>query len=111
MCFDGRYSLGSVVFTFFLGGMMGAAMTALLTPRSGRETREMISDGVNTAYESAQKAAETARERANEMLDKGQEFADKQKTIIASAVAAGKEAMEKEKERLLASFKHKEGEV
>ncbi len=90
----------SVFLSFLLGGLMGAGVALLLAPKSGRETRQRIKDLADDVKAKAEDYAEQARGQVNAAVEKGKGFVQDQKSIIASAVDAGKEAYEKEKERL-----------
>jgi len=45
------------------------------------------------------------KETATSAVEKGKEFVEEQKSVISTAVGAGKEAYEKEKEKLFAEHK------
>jgi len=36
------YGSGPIIFSFFIGGLVGAGIALLLAPKAGRETREKI---------------------------------------------------------------------
>lgn len=46
-------SLGKLLTGFFLGSLLGAIIGMLLSPRSGKETREMIKNGLDERYENS----------------------------------------------------------
>lgn len=70
----------------FAGGLLaGAATAVLLTPTSGRETRQRIA-------ELGQKATNMARGK----LDEAREFTSDQKRRLSSAIQEGREAYERE---------------
>ena len=105
------YGAGSSLIAFFLGGLVGAGVALLLAPKSGSETRQMIKELAGDAREratgyvdkakgTATSAVETAKQTATSYVEKGKEFIDDQKSVIISAVEAGKEAYNKEKEKL-----------
>ncbi|MGB9712489.1 MAG: YtxH domain-containing protein [Dissulfurimicrobium sp.] len=109
MSCDEKFSAGSVVAAFLLGGAVGAGLAILFTPKSGPETRERLLERANYLRERAGEAADEVKEKAAGLLEKGKEFIEEKKTILESAIDAGKEAMEREKERFVSRFK-KEGE-
>jgi gas vesicle protein len=78
---------------FFLGGIIGAAAALLLTPKTGREARELL--GVRGG-EFARKAQEIAQGRAGEWLDKSRELFEEQTQRLMTAFEAGKDAMREE---------------
>ncbi|HOP85909.1 MAG TPA: YtxH domain-containing protein [Syntrophorhabdaceae bacterium] len=93
-----RFGAGSVVLSFFIGGLIGAGIALLVAPKSGVETRKQIKEFAEEAKEKAETYIEKVKEKASTAMEKGKEFLAKEKSIIKSAVEAGKEAFEKEKE-------------
>jgi len=93
-------TVGTVIFSFFLGGLVGAGVALLLAPKSGPETRQKIKELAEEAKGKAEGYYETARERASGTLEKGKEFVEKKKGLVTSAVEAGVEAYEREKGKL-----------
>ena len=79
---------------FFLGGLVGAAAALLLAPKTGRETRELLS-GSDLARR-AQAIATEAQGRAGEWLDKSRELFEEQTQRLMGAFEAGREAMREE---------------
>ena len=79
---------------FFLGGIIGAAAALLVAPRTGRETREMLSSG--EWARKAQTMATEAQGRAGEWLDKSRELFEEQTQRLMTAFEAGKDAMREE---------------
>jgi gas vesicle protein len=79
---------------FFLGGIIGAAAALLVTPKTGRETREMLSSG--EWARKAQTMATEAQGRAGEWLDKSRELFEEQTQRLMTAFEAGKDAMRDE---------------
>jgi gas vesicle protein len=79
---------------FFLGGIIGAAAALLVAPKTGRETREMLSSG--EWARKAQTMATEAQGRAGEWLDKSRELFEEQTQRLMTAFEAGKDAMREE---------------
>ncbi len=79
------YSIGSLVASFLLGGIVGAGIAILLAPQSGRETREKIKE-----------YAESVKEKAAESVQKAKSVFEDKKSVLTAAVEAGKEAYKKE---------------
>jgi gas vesicle protein len=96
---DEGYSSGSVLLSFLLGGVVGAGLALLFAPQSGRETREKIRELADDVKGKATDYAHQAKEKVSSLVDDGKGFYDEKKSIIKSAVEAGKEAYEKEKEK------------
>ena len=81
---------------FFLGGLIGAATALLLTPRTGRETREMLVEHGGEFARRAQEMATDAQGRAGEWMDKSRELFEEQTQRLMTAFEAGKDAMREE---------------
>lgn len=111
MSCDEKFSAGSVVAAFLLGGAIGAGLAILLTPKSGPETRERLLEKANYLRERASETAEEVKEKAASLVEKSKEFIEEKRAILESAIDAGKEAMEREKERFVSRFQKSEEEV
>src|SRR5579871_2960432 len=100
---------GGDKFLYFLAGAgIGAVFALLFAPKSGRETRELLSktandgrDYVSNKYnEGRQYVDETSRKVTgdfNAFLDKSKEAMQRQKEQLAAAFEAGKAAYRDEK--------------
>jgi gas vesicle protein len=97
---DKGCSLGAVGLAFLTGGLAGAAVVFLLAPRSGRESREQVRRYARRAEEQVHELAEKATDLMGQAVDKGHEFVQEKKTVLAEAVEAGRAAMHRERERL-----------
>jgi gas vesicle protein len=56
---------------FLLGGLMGAAVALLFAPRSGTETREMLTEKANEYWGQAGDVYATGVEKMTEVVDSG----------------------------------------
>jgi gas vesicle protein len=81
---------------FLLGGVLGAAAALLLTPRTGRETRDILAEHGGEFARRAQEMATDAQGRAGEWLDKSRELFEEQTQRLMTAFEAGKDAMREE---------------
>jgi gas vesicle protein len=81
---------------FFLGAIAGAAAAVLLTPRTGRETRELLAEHGGDLFKRAQEVADQAQNRAGDLFDKGREYFEEQAQRLSSAFEAGRSAMKDE---------------
>jgi gas vesicle protein len=81
---------------FFLGAIAGAAAAVLLTPKSGRETRELLAEHGGDFFKRAQDVAGQAQDRAGDLFDKGREYFEEQAQRLTSAFEAGRSAMKDE---------------
>jgi gas vesicle protein len=93
------FSAGSMLLSFFLGGLVGAGIALLVAPKAGEETRKMIKELADDAKKRAEDYLEQTKSKATAAMEKGKEFLEKEKNIIGSAIEAGKEAYEKVKEK------------
>ncbi len=78
---------------FFFGAALGAAAALPLAPKTGQETRELLTQ---RGDEVAKKAQEFAQGRAGEWLDKSRELFEEQTQRLLNAFEAGKDAMREE---------------
>jgi len=103
----GRWGDRMVYFLF--GGLVGAVTALLLAPKTGEETRELlttkmkesrevIGGGLKTAQEQIIKTKELIRDEAKDLLDKGKSVVSKEKEVISAAIEAGKQAYKEEKD-------------
>lgn len=81
---------------FFLGAIAGAAAAVLLTPKTGRETREFLAEHGGDAWKKAQQKAGDVQVKAGDLFDKGREYFEEQTQRLISAFEAGKSAMRDE---------------
>jgi gas vesicle protein len=93
-------SAPAILLAFVLGGIVGAGLALLFAPLSGRETRERIKDLAEEMKEKAEGAIEEIRDKVKETLDVGKKTLEEKKSIVTAAIEAGKEAFEKEREKL-----------
>jgi len=98
-----RYSAGSLIFGFFIGGLVGAGVALLLAPRPGAETRQKIKELAGDVKEKATEYAGKVKGEVTSTVGKGKEILEEKKSLVTAAVEAGKEAYQKEKEKLVKS--------
>lgn len=91
---------GSVIISFLVGGLVGAGLALFLTPVSGPEARRRVREFKDTVEDRAGDFKEKAFDRAEHAMDEGKEYLRERKSMISSAIEAGKEAFEREKEHL-----------
>lgn len=112
---------GVAMLSFLTGAVIGAAVTLLVAPKTGKEVRDLLanynedfkkrttdlSDDIQrqtgSAIEQGRELIEKGRRLINkgtEIASEGKEYLDEKKTTLTAAIEAGKEAMEKEKEDL-----------
>jgi gas vesicle protein len=81
---------------FFLGAIAGAAAALLLTPKSGRETREFLAERGGELLKKAQEKAGETQGMAGDLFDRGRDYLEEQTQRLASAFEAGRAAMKDE---------------
>lgn len=90
-------SAGTVLVSFVAGAAIGAGLALLYAPKSGREMRENLLDLTEDAVDKIKEYAKEAQEKIKTAVEDGKEnFADK-KSVLASAIEAGREAMQKDR--------------
>ncbi|HOW54160.1 MAG TPA: YtxH domain-containing protein [Syntrophorhabdaceae bacterium] len=96
---DSGFSAGTVLLSFFIGGIIGAGVALLTAPKTGQETRKIIRDFAEDAKDKAEEYIGQVKETAGSYVDKGKDLIDREKNIISKAVEAGKDAYEKERQK------------
>ncbi len=89
----------SILFSFLLGGIVGAGLALLLAPQTGAGTRRKLSDVSGELREKADEFIDQAKTSVDSAVHKGRDIVEEKKSVIASAIEAGKEAFKKEKEK------------
>jgi gas vesicle protein len=87
---DNGSSAGTVLVSFMLGAVAGAAIALLYAPATGEETRRKL----------AEKARE-GRDKAERLARDGREFFDRQRETLTTAVERGREAFEQARKESL----------
>ena len=81
---------------FLFGAMAGAAAALLLTPKTGQEARELLTEQGSEWWRRAQERAGGTQARAGDLFDKGRDYFETQRERLASAFDAGRSAMKDE---------------
>ena len=81
---------------FLFGTALGAAAALLMTPKTGNEARELLTEKSNEWAKRAQEYAGEAQNRAGQWLDKSRELFEEQTQRLMGAFEAGKDAMREE---------------
>jgi gas vesicle protein len=96
-----------VVLSFLLGALSGAALAILFAPRSGRETREILSEKLRETADRGRRLGEHAVEKGREAaedasgyLERQRDALEKRRDRLAAAVEAGRQAYRDEKEKM-----------
>jgi len=97
---DYEEGTGSLLLSFILGGLIGAAVALLIAPKSGRQTREQIRDMAQDAKERAEDYYEGAMDKISTAVQKGTEVLQQKKEEMESAIARAKKSYQKVKEAI-----------
>jgi gas vesicle protein len=97
---DRGYSAAAVALAFVLGGALGASLAMLFAPESGRRTRERLRDLAADMRDRTLDLSEDLRDKAEDAIERGREVLDEKKSIVSAAVQAGREAIQRERDRL-----------
>jgi len=92
-------SAGTVLVSFVAGAAIGAGLALLYAPKSGSEMRGTIADFTEDAVDKIKEYTKEAQEKIKSAIEDGKETIIEKKSILTSAIEAGREAMQKEKER------------
>ena len=100
---DNGMNAGTVLLSFIAGAAVGAGLALLYAPKTGREIREGIKDLTEDAVGKIKEYTKEAQEKVKATLEEGKDLFNEKKSILASAIEAGKVAIEREKEKLKVS--------
>jgi len=104
--YEDEAGASSVVLAFLLGGLTGAAVALLYAPRSGRETRELLTERMREGEARARELKETAVRKGRQAIDEAADYVERQrenlerrKERFAAAVEAGRQTYKEETEK------------
>jgi gas vesicle protein len=81
--------------SFFLGGVIGAAVALLVAPRAGEETRQQVKGAAEDVKGKAEDYYEQVKETVTSALEHGKGLVAEKKKLITKAVQKGIEAYKK----------------
>lgn len=90
---------GTVLLSFLAGAAVGVGAALLFAPKTGEELRGDIKDLADDAIGKIKEYANDAQEKIRASYEDGKELVLEKKSIITSAIEAGKQAMDREKEK------------
>jgi gas vesicle protein len=98
---DERGASGATVLLAFLSGAaLGTVAALLLAPQSGRESREQLRGYARRAEDGLRGLAGRAGDAFEDVVDQGKDFVERKKSVLREAFEAGREAMQRERERV-----------
>ena len=87
----------SMILSFFLGAVAGAAAVLYLAPQTRQESAERLRDFSTDVKGRANDYLGETKERVSGAVSRSREFLDEKRSLIQSAVEAGKDAYQREK--------------
>ena len=103
---DRDSAASSVILAFLLGGLTGAAVALLYAPRSGKETRDLLTERARETADRGREIKEQAVGRGRALVDeatgyveKGRQTMEQRKERLAAAVDAGRQAYREERSK------------
>ena len=69
-----RCSAGTIILSFFVGGLIGAGVALLVAPKTGEETRRMVKDLTEEAKWKIEGHIHDAKVKATHYMEKGKGF-------------------------------------
>lgn len=96
---DDNNGTGAIFLAFMAGAAIGTGLALLYAPKTGKELREKISGVTDEAVEKIKTYVTEAQDKIKTSLDEGKEMIREKKSLLSSALEAGKEAMDQEKEK------------
>jgi gas vesicle protein len=89
-------NVGSKITYFLVGLGVGSLIGILFAPKSGEETRDFLTKKADEGRDYAQRKAKELRDRADDLIERGKDIANRQKDAINAAVEGGREAYRRE---------------
>src|SRR5512132_3148095 len=77
-------SASDVILAFLLGGLTGAAVALLYAPRSGQETRDLLSERMRETADRGRELKEQAVGRGRALVNDATNYVDRQKQELES---------------------------
>jgi gas vesicle protein len=104
MARDNEIGTGTMLLSFIAGAAVGVGAALLLAPKTGEEMRGKIRELADDAVDKIKEYANEAQDKIRASYEDGKDMVLEKKGIITSAIEAGKEAMEREKDRQKAAM-------
>jgi gas vesicle protein len=84
-----NYSFGTKTGYLLAGVGIGAILTLLLAPKSGKETRKLIADKAEEGKDYVVSRGKELRKQAEELVERGRETVAKQRGRLAEVLQVG----------------------
>jgi gas vesicle protein len=95
---ESGFSSRTMILFLFVGAIAGAAAVLLLAPKTRKEVAERIRELSRDLKERASTTIDTAKEKISSGVSRGRNFLDEKRSVISSALEAGKEAYARKKD-------------
>ncbi len=82
----------TVILSFLVGTLAGAAAVFFLARKARRESADRIKEFSNDLKEQASANIDTAKEKLSSAVSRGRDFPNEKRSVIESALEAGKDA-------------------
>ncbi len=94
-----RDEFGAFLIGFIIGGLTGAAISLIMAPQSGEETREILRDRAIELRDKAQETAQVARDQvgstATDVRSRAGDLANKAKSSASDLYQRGQSVINK----------------
>jgi gas vesicle protein len=96
---DRGVGAGGILVAFLAGAAIGTGLALLYAPKSGRDTRQRLRDLADDSVDRIKGYVDEAEEKIVSAYEQGRDVVRDKKSMVLSAIEAGKEAMERERDR------------
>ena len=99
------------IWSFVVGGLMGAAIGVLYAPRSGKESREQLSAWADEYVEQGREGLENQRDRVLKAVDNGREVVYQKSEELKAKIDEAKERLKEQVDMASESAREKVSEA
>ncbi|MDO8987983.1 MAG: YtxH domain-containing protein [Coriobacteriia bacterium] len=102
---------GGVLGAFLLGGLIGGALGLLFAPRSGKDTRDMLAEGVDKYWSEGKDLYDTGVHKVTEVYESGREVATDKTEELRGKIDAARDRLKEQVEGVSDTARTKVAEV
>ena len=92
-------SSSGVLLSFLVGSLAGAALAILFAPRSGRETREKLSERIKDGLDHGRDLGSEVAARSQNLQEQAVDFLEERKERLGAVIDAGQQAYREARDR------------